>query len=319
MQGLERRAEAREADREAGLGQAIDREHASGLRPCAAIVRMKRRQSSAEIGSAPLKIRRTADRSSCRRASARAASGSAGSRSSASTAPSPHPARQLEPEQRPAREQLGAHDRVARAGGEHVEVKADQAHVVRQGHPAQGHVTVRIRGRLDDRGDVRAQVAVRQQHALGIAGRARGILDEGEAIRLGLERAARRAADLERAGNDGARTQRLASPTRLRRNGERLKRSSAAASMQTQARPSCSNTAPSFRSARPCRRARAAPARCRRARRPRTSRRSVRCRRRRASSRRRRRAPALQRAEQADRALAQATKAEHAAAGSRLR
>ena len=49
----------------------------------------------------------------------------------------------LQPQQRAAHEQLGRHEIDVHAIRELHQVKADQAHVVRQRHPAQGHVLLR--------------------------------------------------------------------------------------------------------------------------------------------------------------------------------
>ena len=114
------------------------------------------------------------------------------------------PARQFQPQQRPAREQIGAHDQVAHAASQHVQMKADQAHVVRQRHPAQGDVAVSERRGFANRTDIRADIAVAQHHALGLAGGTGGELNESDIVRGNLGRPAWLAGNIKPAGQQQA-------------------------------------------------------------------------------------------------------------------
>ena len=66
---------------------------------------------------------------------------------------------------------------------------ADQPHVVRQGHPRQADVLVGVAHRLGGAAQVVDQVGVGEHDALGRAGRARRILDEGHVLRAHRVRA----------------------------------------------------------------------------------------------------------------------------------
>ena len=63
-------------------------------------------------------------------------------------------------------------------------METDKPHVVRQGHPAQRLIVFIPVESLDDGTDVDAQVAVRQDNAFRVAGRARGILDKADIVGL---------------------------------------------------------------------------------------------------------------------------------------
>ena len=86
--------------------------------------------------------------------------------------------RPLEPEQGAAHEQVGGHQVLPDAGVHHHEVEADQAHVVRERHPAERDVLFAETRRLRRTLRVRQDVAVGEHHALGFAGRTRRELDE---------------------------------------------------------------------------------------------------------------------------------------------
>ena len=62
------------------------------------------------------------------------------------------------------------------------QVKANQAHVMRERHPAETAVSFGELDALRDRGDVREQIAVGEGDAFGLAGRTRRILDEGYVV-----------------------------------------------------------------------------------------------------------------------------------------
>ncbi len=67
-------------------------------------------------------------------------------------------ARLAHPKQRPAHEQSRVHDSVLHAGRQHAQVEADEAHVVRERHPAQAPVIRIPLGAFDDRANIRGQV-----------------------------------------------------------------------------------------------------------------------------------------------------------------
>ena len=90
---------------------------------------------------------------------------------------------ELQPQQRAADEQVRGHQMRRQAVGEHHQMKADQAHVMRQRHPRQADVILTNIDRGADAGDVGHQIGVREHHALGMAGRAGGELDEGHIFR----------------------------------------------------------------------------------------------------------------------------------------
>ncbi len=96
------------------------------------------------------------------------------------------------PEQRSPDEHAGIHDRMIHADAEHAQVIADQAHVVRQRHPAQALVVLVPAGPLDDGANIGAQVPVRQHDAFRVARRTRRVLDECGVIRRRREHLAMR-------------------------------------------------------------------------------------------------------------------------------
>src|SRR6478752_5669155 len=64
------------------------------------------------------------------------------------------------------------------AFGKHHQVKADEAHVMGQGHPREAHVVLREAPHLGGAVVVGQEVAMREHDAFGFAGRAGGELDE---------------------------------------------------------------------------------------------------------------------------------------------
>src|SRR5579885_385513 len=92
-------------------------------------------------------------------------------------------ARERQPEERPADEELRRHEVRVHAAVEHDEMEADQAHVMGERHPGKTDV-LRTEARRGDRAPRGGNdVAVRQNHALGLAGGAGGELDEGGIVR----------------------------------------------------------------------------------------------------------------------------------------
>ena len=85
----------------------------------------------------------------------------------------------LQPQQRPPHEQLGRHEVDVHAIRELHQVKPDQAHVVRQRHPAQRGIVRRCTCRPPSRLVVLAiRFAMSQHHALRFAGGSGGELNE---------------------------------------------------------------------------------------------------------------------------------------------
>ena len=76
------------------------------------------------------------------------------------------------PQQRPPHERIGVHNRVIHAGTHYAEVVTNQAHVVRQRHPAQALVILGPACSFYDGANIYTQVAVCQADPFGIAGRA---------------------------------------------------------------------------------------------------------------------------------------------------
>ena len=155
-----------------------------GPRRAGAMAARNSRHRSAAMGSAPLKITRTRDRSSD-------ATRSRVVRSQVVHVAEVRRARHAHPVlATPSRATGRGVARTATVGmsqwstsrEQGRQVKADQAHVVRQRHPRQARVVVAHAHALGDRVDVGREVAVREDHALGLAGRARRELDERDVV-----------------------------------------------------------------------------------------------------------------------------------------
>ena len=83
-----------------------------------------------------------------------------------------------EPARRAREEGERREDRDRDAEVERAQPRADQPHVVVERQPAHAHVVGADRDRLADRADVRQEVGVGEEHALGIAGAPRRVLDQ---------------------------------------------------------------------------------------------------------------------------------------------
>jgi hypothetical protein len=118
-------------------------------------------------------------------------------------------ARERQPQQRPADEELRRHEVRVDAVVEHDEMEADQPHVVGERHPGETDVILREPRRLRRAARVGDDVAVRQHHALGLAGRARGELDEGDVLGRRLNGLAGAGDVIEIVDQEGARAQSL--------------------------------------------------------------------------------------------------------------
>ncbi len=88
----------------------------------------------------------------------------------------------LEPRGGPGEEGLRAHQHERRAGEDRLDQPRDQAHVVVEGQPGDEDVVRAGRDRLGEPAGVGDDVAVRDLDALGIRGRARRVLQEGEGV-----------------------------------------------------------------------------------------------------------------------------------------
>jgi len=108
------------------------------------------------------------------------------------------------PEQRAPDEKIRRHQVDLHPVREHHDEAADQPHVVSQWHPRHGNVAVVAPGCLGDTACIREDVAVRQHHALGVAGRAGGILDEGGVAGSRADRVGRAADVFEVVDQEGA-------------------------------------------------------------------------------------------------------------------
>ncbi len=177
--------------------------------------------SSTEIGSAPLKMRRTADRSSpSHRPLAEHLQVMSVAEIRRAQEGRAHARGEGEPQQRPADEQLGRHEVRVHAVGEHEEVKADQAHVVGERHPRQAHVVLGEARRLGRAVSVGEDVAVGEHDALRLAGRAGGELDESDVGRAGALHAAGARDVIELIDQEGALAQGLVQLRLARLRGE---------------------------------------------------------------------------------------------------
>ena len=88
----------------------------------------------------------------------------------------------LHPAQRPRQEQQRRHHHERETDVHRRQPGADQPHVVVQRQPAHEDVARRGLDRARHGADVGQQVGVCQRHALGVAGAARGVLDEGDVV-----------------------------------------------------------------------------------------------------------------------------------------
>ena len=135
--------------------------------------------SSTEIGSAPLKIIRTRDKvHALERLFAERAQEMAVAEVRRAGDRGTFLGGELHPQQRAADEQVGRHQELPDARVHHEQVEADQAHVVRQRHPAERDVLLGESGPLPGALGVGEDVAVGQYDSLGLAGRAGRELDE---------------------------------------------------------------------------------------------------------------------------------------------
>ena len=87
-----------------------------------------------------------------------------------------------EPQAGPAHEKRRRHQPVVDAREQWRQVKSDEAHVVRQWHPRQARIMGARSDRAGDRVDVGCQIAVRQDHALRLAGGAGRELNERDVV-----------------------------------------------------------------------------------------------------------------------------------------
>ena len=126
------------------------------------------------------------------------------------------------PQQRPPDEQIRRHVIDLHAVAEHEQVKADQAHVVGERHPAQRDILRREARYAAGARAVGEDVAVGQDDALRLARRARRELDEGDVVGAGPDDAPGAADVVEFVNEEGAGLQRIEGGALADAGGERL-------------------------------------------------------------------------------------------------